>query len=293
MQNGAGGGVWTSTYRFNPSNNIWDDASIADLPAGRYAASGDFLNGRWLLAGGYAYPSSNASVIAWNPANNSWQPLPDVPQPRYFAAGGTIGQAFYAVGGQDDASQRSNFTRRYLEVPCTTFTPTPGPSPTPNPATATPGGPTPCPIQFADVAAGNTFYATIRCLACRGIVGGYPCGGPGEPCPGTYFRPNNNVTRGQVSKIVSESAGFQDVIPSTQQAYEDIAPGSTFHLWIERLAMRNIISGYPCGGAGEPCVAPGNRPYFRPANNATRGQMSKIAAQAFFPNCQTPAAVKP
>ncbi len=139
---------------------------------------------------------------------------------------------------------------------------------------------TPCPVQFVDVPATNTFYAVVRCLACRGIVGGYPCGGPGEPCPGNYYRPNNNVTRGQVSKIVSESAGFHDVVPSSQQTFEDVPPGSTFALWVERLSGRAIINGYACGGPFEPCISPNNRPYFRPNNNVTRGQLSKITSGA-------------
>ncbi len=151
------------------------------------------------------------------------------------------------------------------------------------PDTATPlatATATACTVAFNDVPPGSTFYSTIRCLACRGIVGGYPCGGPGEPCPGLYYRPNNNVTRGQVSKIVSESAGFADLVPSTQQTFADVAPGSTFHWWIERLSTRGIISGYPCGGPFEPCVAPLDRPYFRPNNNVTRGQLSKITSGA-------------
>ncbi|MEP7118831.1 MAG: S-layer homology domain-containing protein, partial [Acidobacteriota bacterium] len=93
---------------------------------------------------------------------------------------------------------------------CVNATPTPNATAT---RTATPI-PTTCPVQFVDVANGSTFYEFIRCLACRGIVNGYPCGGPGEPCPGNYFRPNANVTRGQVSKIVSESAAFADPVPS-------------------------------------------------------------------------------
>jgi hypothetical protein len=151
---------------------------------------------------------------------------------------------------------------------------------TPTPLASATATPTVCPAQFVDVPPGSTFYDTIRCLACRGIVNGYPCGGPGEPCPGAYFRPGNNVTRGQVSKIVSESAGFSDPVPSTQQTFQDVAPGSTFHVWIERLSSRGIIEGYPCGGAGEPCVSPTNRPYFRPFNNVTRGQLSKITSGA-------------
>jgi hypothetical protein len=67
-----------------------------------------------------------------------------------------------------------------------------------------------CAVAFADVPPSSTFYSYIRCLACRGVVSGYPCGGPGEPCPVTYYRPNNLVTRGQVSKIVSEAAALTD-----------------------------------------------------------------------------------
>jgi len=40
------------------------------------------------------------------------------------------------------------------------------------------------------------------------VMGGYACGGEGEPCgPGNlpYFRPNANATRGQVAKINSNT----------------------------------------------------------------------------------------
>jgi hypothetical protein len=169
------------------------------------------------------------------------------------------------------AGQSINFS-----LDCVNATPTPVATAT-STATATP---TVCAIAFNDVPPNSTFYTWIRCLACRGIVGGYPCGGPGEPCPGQYYRPNNNVTRGQVSKIVSESAAFSDPVPSTQQTFEDVPPSGTFWLWVERLSTRGIISGYPCGGPFEPCVAPTNRPYFRPNNNVTRGQLSKITSGA-------------
>jgi S-layer homology domain len=150
--------------------------------------------------------------------------------------------------------------------------------------TATPGEPsatpTACGLQFEDVPAGNTFYPFVRCLACRGIINGYPCGGVGEPCdPGNnpYFRPNNNVTRGQIAKIVSNAAGFNE--PVSGQTFEDVLPGSTFYDFVERLVSRQIMSGYACGGPGEPC-GPENRPYFRPNSNASRGQLAKIVSNA-------------
>jgi hypothetical protein len=92
-----------------------------------------------------------------------------------------------------------------------------------------------------------------------------------------------------VSKIVAEAAGVSDPVPPTQQTFADVPPAGPFWRWIERLSTRGILGGYPCGSPGEPCVAPQGRPYFRPSNNATRGQMSKIATSAFFPTCQTPA----
>ncbi len=58
---------------------------------------------------------------------------------------------------------------------------------------------------FADVAPENDFYMWVHRLASRGIMGGYVCGGEGEACDDEqrpYFRPYNNVTRGQSAKIV-------------------------------------------------------------------------------------------
>jgi hypothetical protein len=146
---------------------------------------------------------------------------------------------------------------------------------------------TPTGQQFQDVPPGSTFYPYIFRLSSRGYISGYQCGGPGEPCgPASlpYFRTNNDATRGQISKIVSNAANFND--PPTGQQFEDVPPGSTFYPYIYRLATRNVMQGYPCGGHGEPCVPPNFLPYFRPNTNATRGQTSKIVANTFFPNCQ-------
>src|SRR5439155_17128215 len=132
---------------------------------------------------------------------------------------------------------------------------------------------TPCPIQFTDVDPFNPFYTYIRCLACRGIISGYSSSPPcttGVPC----FLPNNPVTRGQVSKMISNAAGFADIIPSTQQTFTDVPYGSPFWLYIERLVLHNAISGY---STMPPCVV---APCFLPNNNVTRGQLAKIDANA-------------
>ena len=141
---------------------------------------------------------------------------------------------------------------------------------------------------FEDVLPGSTFYDFVQRLSSRGIVGGYPCGGPGEPCiePNRrpYFRPSANVTRGQASKIVAFAKGLP-LPPTGQRTFEDVPVGSTFWQWVEALASTGSIAGYPCGGAGEPCNPPDNRPYFRPAAQVTRGQSAKIVSITFFPGC--------
>jgi hypothetical protein len=119
------------------------------------------------------------------------------------------------------------------------------------------------------VPVGSTFYPYVRCLACLGIINGYPDGS---------FRPGNNVTRAQLSKIVANSAGLS--IIQTTPLFQDVPVGTTFFQYIGRLASRGYINGYYCGGPGEPCVPPANLPYFRPDNNATRGQISKIVSNA-------------
>jgi hypothetical protein len=168
---------------------------------------------------------------------------------------------------------------------CATFTPVPPTNTPTEPPTNTPvstGTPTSmpnstatvtataCTLTFSDVPVGSTFYQYIRCLACRGIINGYPDG---------TFKPGNNVTRGQLSKIVSNSAGFNDI--QTTQMFQDVPVGSTFFQYIGRLASRGFINGYACGTppAGA-CVPPGNLPYFLPNANSTRGQISKIVSNA-------------
>jgi len=159
-----------------------------------------------------------------------------------------------------------------------TMNPTMLPTDTPGPSATPPSplpSPTACVISFSDVPVSNVFYPFVQCLACHGIISGYSDG---------TFRPGNNVSRGQLAKIVAESAQWTETVSG--QVFTDVAPGSTFYTDTMRLASRNFVSGYTCGGsnpqtgAAEPCDAVG-RFYFRPSNNASRGQIAKIVGEAF------------
>lgn len=147
---------------------------------------------------------------------------------------------------------------------------------------------------YSDVPPDSTFYEYINRLTNRGIVSGYPCpqrpGGDDDCNPDNpaLFLPNANATRGQMAKIVSNAAGYSEAVSG--QFYADVpaeGEGSQFYEWIMRLTNRNVMGGYPCGTQelnSGPCDSE-DRPYFRPANEVTRGQAAKIVANTFFPEC--------
>lgn len=225
-------------------------------------------------------PTPTGTSTATNTATASSTPVPPT-STRTFTP-----QPTQTPGGPTATPQPTNTRTNTATITPTAPTPpaaSPTEAPSASPSIAPPSGtasPTACNILFNDVPVNSTFYPYVRCLVCRGIVSGYPCGEPGEPCPGIYYRPNNNVTRGQTTKIVGSSAGYVEPVPSGQQTFEDVPLGSPFYLYVERMSTQGVIGGYPCGSAGEPCVVPGNRPYFRPNSNVTRGQLSKIVSGA-------------
>jgi subtilisin-like proprotein convertase family protein len=107
--------------------------------------------------------------------------------------------------------------------------------------------------SFTDVPTSHTFYRYIETARRDGIITGYSDG---------TFRPFDNVTRGQVAKIAVEAAQLEDVSTNTP-SFTDVPVGSTFYNYIETAYANGILSGYA------------DRT-FRPFNDATRGQVSKI-----------------
>ena len=110
---------------------------------------------------------------------------------------------------------------------------------------------------FSDVAPGSTFYRYIETAVQHGVITGYQDG---------TFRPNADVTRGQLTKIVVSARGWSLANPPTP-TFSDVAPSSTFYRYIETAVQHGILSGYNDGT-------------FRPGNNAIRGQIAKILYNA-------------
>jgi len=117
-----------------------------------------------------------------------------------------------------------------------------------------------CDIQhFADVPTSNVFFCLIETAYAHGIISGYADG---------TFKPGNDVTRGQLSKIIV-LAWEWPIDTSVGPHFADVPVGTTFYNYVETALNRTIISGYADGT-------------FRPGYPATRGQICKIVYGALI-----------
>lgn len=124
--------------------------------------------------------------------------------------------------------------------------------------------------SFSDVPSGSTYYTYVETARAQGIIGGYA---------DDTFRLNENVSRGQLSKIVALSQNWSLTNPSSP-TFNDVAPGSAFYAYIETASARGILGGYSDGS-------------FRPGNLATRGQICKVLYYAITGATPPPTATPP
>jgi len=113
---------------------------------------------------------------------------------------------------------------------------------------------------FPDVSDNNTFKDFIYALAGDGVVKGFPDG---------LFRPEQNVTRGELAKFVVNGFGISptSVIIPESGYFSDVPQNYGFSSYINTLKSEGIISGFEDG-------------LFRPEQNVTRGELAKFIAKA-------------
>jgi hypothetical protein len=100
----------------------------------------------------------------------------------------------------------------------------------------------------------------IQFLACRNVVGGYPCGQyPIEPCVepdnSPYYRPYNALTRAQLAKIVVISHYIAIITPpDPQHTFTDVPRNHWAFPNVETAYEYNLIStpDFPIFSPGEP-----------------------------------------
>src|SRR5205085_2045066 len=101
---------------------------------------------------------------------------------------------------------------------------------------------------FADVPASHPFYSFVETGYAHNIISGYTCGGPGEPCDPQqrpYFRPGYDITRGQLSKVMTLARDYSIPSPASQ-TFADVPPSDPFYGFVEAMAAWGVVSGYTC-----------------------------------------------
>ena len=116
---------------------------------------------------------------------------------------------------------------------------------------------TPSQPTFSDVPPTSPFYPYVETAHSRGTIAGYADG---------TFRPGNDVTRGQLCKIIVLASGWE-IDTSGGPHFTDVSPNSPFYPYIETAFNHEAISGYADGT-------------FRPGSSAIRGQICKIVYNA-------------
>jgi hypothetical protein len=115
---------------------------------------------------------------------------------------------------------------------------------------------TPPTPSFSDVPPSNPFYGYVETAKAHNVISGYADG---------TFRPNNTVTRGQISKMIVTAFGWA-INTSGGPHFTDVPTSNPFYGFIETAFNRAVISGYGTT--------------FLPNNAVTRAQLSKMLYQA-------------
>lgn len=118
--------------------------------------------------------------------------------------------------------------------------------------------------HFADVPPTDPLYPYVETAFNHGVLSGYADG---------TFHPYADVTRGQMSKMIVNAMGWTTRTTGGPH-FRDVSTTNAFYSQIETIYNRGLVSGYACGTG---CLE------FRWGNSLTRGQLSKVLANALGP----------
>ncbi len=122
-------------------------------------------------------------------------------------------------------------------------------------------------MYFPDVPPMYWAYGYIKYLYCNGIVSGYPDG---------YFRPDNNITRAEFSKMLVRAYGFAITTP-VSPSYTDVPTSYWAYAYIETLHAQGVINGFT---AAQCAAAHAAYPCFLPNAAISRAQIVKMVVVA-------------
>jgi len=118
---------------------------------------------------------------------------------------------------------------------------------------------TPQTPTFSDVPADYWAYSFVETAVSHGVLGGYADG---------TFRPNENVTRAQLAKMLFTSRVWTMESPAITN-FGDVSESDWFYTYVQAASSAEVMSGY-------------DDHTFRPNAPATRAQVAKILALGLF-----------
>ncbi|PJO44937.1 S-layer homology domain-containing protein [Lysinibacillus xylanilyticus] len=89
-------------------------------------------------------------------------------------------------------------------------------------------------VGFKDVTNEDEVYEEINYLVNLGVIKGYTEKGK------TYFKPNNTITRGQVTKMVIVASGNNTLVVN-KSSFSDVAVGSELSGYVERAIQLGLF----------------------------------------------------
>jgi len=110
---------------------------------------------------------------------------------------------------------------------------------------------------YIDVPLNHWAASMIAELSQKGIIGGYPDGS---------FKPGNNITRAEFTKILAGAIGLTQETPAAP-TYNDVAPGTWYYGYVEAAAKAGLVKGDGTGA-------------FRPNAKITRQEIAIILIRA-------------
>ncbi|MGE7695919.1 N-acetylmuramoyl-L-alanine amidase [Lysinibacillus sp. NPDC094177] len=114
---------------------------------------------------------------------------------------------------------------------------------------------------FVDVPKDHEAYEEINYLVSLGVIKGYTENGQ------TYYKPYNNVTRGQVAKMVVVASGNKPLVVN-KSSFSDVAVGTELSGYVERAIQLGLFKTNIQG-------------QFLPNKPLTRDEMSYVLTKAF------------
>jgi len=110
---------------------------------------------------------------------------------------------------------------------------------------------------FDDVSDAHWAAGVIEELCLKGYINGYPDG---------TFKPDNNITRAEMTKILVKVQGLEEAASDSPQ-FKDVNPSDWYYGYIEAAARAGLVKGYETGE-------------FRPNQRITREEIAALICRA-------------